>query len=184
MCVYIIDPFLSTPLKGLCFPHHAIAFQHKVPIFPSALGWGATQRRAVPAAPFPKSTRGNIKNISGKPTAQIISRRLSLPRPKERDSGNWRQKLDAWISDHRAWLQAVLSDQIRMQTGTSLPPDPVVANATLGTPARMLKAFKSTGNLKLPALAPTIIRRFWVKWRTKYRQSWKQSWESKTHPCS
>lgn len=60
-------------------------------------------------------------------------------------------------------MQAVLSDQIRMETDTSLPPNPVVANATLGTPARMLKAFKSTGNLKLPALAHKIIKRFWIK---------------------
>lgn len=60
-------------------------------------------------------------------------------------------------------MQAVLSDQIRMETDTSLPPDAAVANATLGTPARMLKAFRSTGNLKLSALAPMIIKRFWVK---------------------
>lgn len=86
MCVCIADLF--SPLHLMDSAFHIIQLHSNIRFLFSPLfqAGGAPQRRAVPAAPFPKSTRGNIKNISRKPTAYII-RRLSVPRPKERDSG-------------------------------------------------------------------------------------------------
>lgn len=84
MCVCIVH--LLSALHLSYFAFHIIHLYPNI-LFPlPVLLWarGSPQRRATPATPSPTGARGHIRNIDEKPTAQIISRGFTLPRPTER----------------------------------------------------------------------------------------------------
>lgn len=77
---------LFSPLQLNYSAFHIIHLYPNIlfPLPPLLQARGAPQRRATPAPPSPTGARGHIRNIDEKPTAQIISRGVTVPRPTER----------------------------------------------------------------------------------------------------